>query len=196
MQILGITGFKQSGKDEACKAIQSYLTNVRTRRIGFADALKEEISESLGVSLDFIEMNKTIFRPMLQWHGTDFRRNLFGDDYWIRKVSLKLIEWSKDSKAPYLVIIPDVRFQNEADFIHNNHGKILRIIREDSNDAHTSESSVVKIHADETIVNRFMPLHQYHQEVVATYKKLFPITNSEATKKVLRQCSSQINLPT
>lgn len=63
---------------------------------------------------------------MLQWWGTDYRRAHFGEDYWLRQIEEKLSELSPQSN----VVISDVRFPNEAKWIHDSGGVLVRIDRD------------------------------------------------------------------
>ena len=88
---------------------------------------------------------KEHFRLMLQWWGTEFRRRQFGDDYWLRQLQ----EWIEtENEIQYfedqlVVLVPDVRFPNEADFIHQLGGFCIEITRpNDSTDQHPSETSL------------------------------------------------------
>src|SRR6185369_9164711 len=111
LTVIGISGKKQSGKDTLAKHIAN-LSTLPVTRLAFADALKEEVAKACGVAVQFVELNKEDFRPMLQWWGTDFRRKFNGDNYWVNKLLLKLNEYGNDK--PEIVVIPDVRFQSEA----------------------------------------------------------------------------------
>lgn len=63
--------------------------------------------------------NMTV-REILQWHGTDFRRKQ-DPDYWTRYMNGLISAYS------LFVIIDDVRFKNEADFVKDHHGWLIRI---------------------------------------------------------------------
>jgi len=64
---------------------------------------------------------------LLQWWGTEFRRNLFGDTYWIDRLAATLAALDKKSVA----VIADVRFRNEAQWIKEAGGSLWRIQREE-----------------------------------------------------------------
>jgi len=126
MKLFGIHGKKQSGKDETYKAIKSFyeLKGCKVERIAFADSLKEEVAKACGVSLQFIEEHKDNFRLILQGWGTDFRRKLHNDNYWIIKTLNKIIVSNAD-----VIVIPDVRFKNEYDAIAHSDGKLWKVVR-------------------------------------------------------------------
>lgn len=138
-KIIGISGKKRSGKDEACNVILDMFPG-RGERIAFADALKAEVAEVCGVSLSKLEEHKAVFRPMLQWWGTEFRRQYHGpDSYWIDRLADAV------GKCPFdFVVIPDVRFPNELKFVRGHGGLSIRIgsARCVVTDIHSSETAL------------------------------------------------------
>lgn len=141
MQIIGISGKKQSGKD-TLGAMLVANSELPAQRVAFADALKEEVAAACGVTIAFIETNKTVFRPILQWWGTDFRRRYFGDDYWVVKVYEKILEASK--LGVLLVVITDTRFQSEFNALKKLNACMVRIARPSqlTGDTHLSETDL------------------------------------------------------
>ena len=144
MKIIGITGKRCSGKDTVYAALQGAALNIQ--RVAFADPLKAECAQALGITLEELEDGKaTIFRPLLQWWGTEWRRNRFGEDYWINQMIAKL-EGIRNSSLPdgTIVAITDCRFQNEVDMVRALGGKVVKVIRpglpEDAYGAHVSEA--------------------------------------------------------
>lgn len=79
-------------------------------------------------------------RHMLQTIGTEWGRHLIHPDVWV-KVLMKRIEdvyyFAKDYP---LIVIDDVRFENEFDWIRSEGGVMVRIVRQDApdNNAHMS----------------------------------------------------------
>lgn len=148
MKLIGIAGKKKTGKDTICKFIQEILSPKMVRRIGFADALKGEVARACSstgksVSVEYIEEHKDNFRLILQGWGTDFRRNLCGDSYWIIKVHHEIN--SLPDIGIYGIVFPDVRFLNEATYIKNMCGSVIHIDRSTSYmDLHSSENELNK----------------------------------------------------
>lgn len=138
-RILGISGKKQSGKDTIAGFLKEIVSPALVVRIGFADALKEEVAAACGVPVEFVESYKSNFRKILQGWGTDFRRELCGETYWIDKTREKI------QKLPdgVLVVVPDVRFPNEAEMVDELGGKLWRVERGTSGaDEHPSETAM------------------------------------------------------
>lgn len=149
MKILGITGQKQSGKDTAADFVENAARGWEVVRIGFADALKEEVCKACNIELDFLEANKDKFRTLLQWWGTDFRRNMYGQDYWLKQWMARAV-----ASRAHLVIVPDVRFKNEAELLRQFGAKIFRVVRYGlPDDQHQSETELNTLEVDEVITN-------------------------------------------
>lgn len=148
--IIGLTGRKHSGKDEVFKCIVSLYPNLKVKRMAFADTLKEEVSHAVGMSVEEMEARKEVFRPIYQWWGTEFRRNIFGKDYWTTKL-LNKVMWATDTD---IIVVPDVRFVNEAEVLRNINASIIRVIRPElPYDPHDSETEMGRIKMDTIIDN-------------------------------------------
>lgn len=138
--VIGISGKKLTGKDTLCEALLNQA-NVQGTRIGFADALKEEVAKACEVTMPFINANKQQFRPILQWWGTDFRRHYKGDLYWVEQAFLKINAAIKQGKQ--LIIIPDVRFISEAEPLRSLGAHLIRMARPiEFDDNHPSETEL------------------------------------------------------
>lgn len=171
MKILGLTGNKGSGKDTIADFIINNNAHLKIVKIGFADALKREVAEGCGVSTQYIAEHKDNFRLILQGWGTDFRRKLYGDDYWIKK-------WMQSANslepAVDIIIVNDVRFLNEASMLKELDAKLVRVRREYNEDKHASEVELEQIRVDHEIHNKFITLVQLETEAIASFCLLFP----------------------
>jgi len=113
MRLIGIAGKARSGKDTAA----SYLLN----KLGgdwstasFADPMKAMLN---AIDVDTSDEAKDLpsnqygvsTRHMLQTLGTEWGRNLIADDFWLTVF--------ESMNAGRCLIVPDVRFENEADLI-------------------------------------------------------------------------------
>lgn len=137
--IIGISGKKYAGKDTLCNLLIEWA-NVPSARIAFADALKEEVSVACGVPKAAIDIHKTLYRPILQWWGTEFRRGQ-NKQYWVNKAVLKIDEAVKSGKE--LIIITDVRFLSEAAVLADMGAHLIRISRPlENKDEHPSETEL------------------------------------------------------
>ena len=174
MQLIGLTGKKRAGKDTACEMLSTIASPVASQRIGFADAVYEDLSKMLRLPIFIIKENKENFRLMLQGYATDYRRKMCGYNYWIER-------WQKTFNTIHpdiqLVIVPDVRFVNEADYIRKAGGVIWRIKRPLSEiDMHLSENELDEFQFPE-INNNDSPHHMFQQleKMYAVYSTQHPV---------------------
>jgi hypothetical protein len=149
--LIGLSGKKGSGKDTCYSAISRLRPGAV--RLAFADVLKEELAAACDTTVQAIEMNKSVFRLGLQWWGTEFRRKFHSETYWLDRMADKLRDLHEfPSDAPPLpcitpsrriVVITDVRFPNEFDFIKERGGLMVRIARYGADeDMHPSETAL------------------------------------------------------
>lgn len=130
MMIVGISGLARSGKDTLFKFLSDKLknSNISSKRLAFADELKEEcddfLKKNIGISA-FTETNteKEIIRPFLVCYGTKVRRRL-DKNCWINRLSSKLKTINQD-----YVFITDVRYENEIEWVKSQGGKTIHIER-------------------------------------------------------------------
>lgn len=87
-----------------------------------------------------------VFRPLLQWYGTDFWRQFMGvPDYWLKRFESRI----DGTTAP--VVVDDCRFPNEADLLRDKGFIIIKLNRDDKANPgsnHVSESAMDNYHAD------------------------------------------------
>lgn len=163
--LVDLGGYTRLGLADAVKDAAEYMLNTF---LSYNIAYFPDRQDALGVSgqppilLDRqeIEDAKDVFRPFLQWFGTDFARQyLRNDRCWIDMYLAQL---------PHVVgpvICDDVRFPNEADALREAGFLILRIVRDEtvrlesigthrrSATRHSSETEGDSIRVDGTISN-------------------------------------------
>lgn len=147
--IIGIAGGKGEGKDTVAQMIIDRFP-LDSVRIAFADSLKMEVARACGMRLIDIENDKQKYRPILQWWGTEFRRSQ-DDQYWIIRLNKKVSRYDGS-----IVVIPDVRFPNEFDYIKEQGGVVWNVTRDiyrDHLSKHASEVSLIDFSFDFTFVN-------------------------------------------
>jgi hypothetical protein len=126
-KIIGVTGFARSGKDTFVKVASKILqkNGFQTIKLAFADDLKNDIDdwlkEKYGISAwtDVLD-EKNLIRPFLVAHGCAKRIQTDGK-YWIDKIHNDIIDNQKlypDGNSKLVFFISDVRFPNEAKWIH------------------------------------------------------------------------------
>ena len=138
----------KAGKDTFFSIVAE---RIPARRLAFADELKSECAKACGVTIGQINEDKARFRPLLQWWGTEFRRNQ-DSEYWLKKMLVSL-----DALSDWVtVFVTDVRFENEAQLIRSQGGEIIRVIRTNHQETgglvgHASEIEMEGITADYTV---------------------------------------------
>jgi len=170
--ILGLTGFARSGKDSIA---QEFVQNDGFQRIGFADSLKKvlyALNPIVGkgwrdggwVSNDRVQENVDIFgwenvksvkeiRELLQRLGTEGGRQALGEDIWVKTLF--------NSPTQARIIIPDVRFANEAAEIQRRGGKVIRVMRPGVGPANDHASEQIDFDVDFTVQNDRTPKEAY-----------------------------------
>jgi hypothetical protein len=181
MNIIGIKGLKRHGKDTAAEAFVKHHGFVK---VGFADAVKRaalaldpiivagpfpsrlsEVVDTLGWE-DAKEVAEV--RRILQHLGTEVVRETVHQNGW-------LMAWQKTVdelfEEPEGIVVPDVRFINEAEYLRSKGATIIQVVRPDlpaSGDLHASETEQEAIQADLTVVNEGS-VEQFHRRLLGAY---------------------------
>ena len=177
--VIGICGSKRVGKDTLANFVIQKNSNFKV--IHFADSLKELCADIFDIPIDYfindklkdnkltipINMDSYLsimiehtginivprskvaisYRQILQFFGTEYVRHVC-DDFWLKSVKSRIDLIDSENK---LVIIPDLRFLNEFDFIKSfDKNVVIRLTREDVvvDTGHASESESLEIKED------------------------------------------------
>lgn len=142
VKLIGLHGHAGSGKDTVADFILSKYKDHYDH--AFAGPLKVACAAAFGVPLSYFEdreLKETTLpdfaespRRIAQFMGTEIFRNHFGADHWIKVLANRLNnEYLGEDDGEYdsndTVIITDVRFQNEYDWIIENQGVIIHLTR-------------------------------------------------------------------
>lgn len=149
MILIGLSGKKKSGKNTVANFITS-MSSQPVQQLAFATNLKIAVAKLMQVSAVEIEANKELYRGLLQWYGTEYMKGKYGQDYWIKKLGNEIVVMD----VP-VIVITDVRFKLEADFIKDCDGIIVRVERSklDNYDQHPSEVELDEYPFDYRISN-------------------------------------------
>lgn len=152
-----VIGRARHGKDTVANMLR--VLDDRFERIALADELKEHVAGLLSMSVLNLDLergkfskpsyskehfltefktNKTKYRPLLQWFGTEFVRD-FDDRYWIKALN----RGSRQSGARY--VLTDARFPNEIESRKEFGDFIIKVERPDmviNESNHASESQI------------------------------------------------------
>lgn len=156
--IIGICGAAGAGKDTVALRLNGH----GFFRVAFADPLYEMVSAMTGLSvaelsdrdakereIDWLGVSP---RRLLQSLGTEWGRQHVSEDVWIR---LAL----RTARVASRAVIPDVRFDNEAQAIRAAGGSVWRVVRpgvsclDPSTAQHASERGIAPELIDDVILN-------------------------------------------
>jgi len=192
-RLIGIGGASGAGKD----VVASYLVDhCGYTRLGFADALKEEVLTKFKGTLiahlldigwlypsdtpdivqqglhEIVWRHRTpLVRCLLQEMGTEVRR---ADDpgYWVKRWSRR---WQQ-LKATTYVVVPDVRFENECAALREQGGILVRVTRPESSlshisKAHKSEQMAFRDSVWDVTLQNNTTLHEFQSDIIEIWAK-------------------------
>lgn len=185
--LIGISGCKGVGKDTAASCLEGYT------RLGFADKLKEAVAnllmlEDVDVFKDYGTVQVEVRgqantyriltgRTFLQRFGTEMGRETFGNSFWVDQWETRYHELQETSMyVP--IVVPDVRFANEAVRIKTLGGIIIRIDRKGYiYDGHPSEEGINDDLIDAIVLNSG-PIEEFQARFLAVIEGLISgVTN-------------------
>lgn len=151
--------------------------NPRPVEINAQEAAKliDLITESYGELENYtnlrLELTNTKYeslRDLMQIFGTDFCRVLIDNEIWIKITKMQI-------KKGELIIIPDVRFLEEFNFIKEMGGFMMQINRDlDNQDNHISESSIIDDSHFDFIVENSKSISILQDEIILWHSLRFP----------------------
>jgi hypothetical protein len=131
---VGLCGYARVGKDTAAEHMVEY------ERFAFADALKNEASNMMAaieIDPDWTDpVFKARWRPLLVALGAG--RRATDPDYWIKRLIYTLA--ARGVAKQDNVVITDVRYANEVQWILGQGGTVIRIERPEFGPANDEEA--------------------------------------------------------
>lgn len=153
--VIGLAGRARVGKDTAASFL---LAAIGGYRYSFADPMRGMLLQ-LGIDMNdpyWIDRKEDIIpalgrspRYLMQTLGTEWGRNLVHPQLWLLLAQQRLLQ-----NGPGM-IVTDVRFENEAEWVRSQGGVVVHILREDATAvaAHASEAGVAITDGDFVIHN-------------------------------------------
>ncbi len=148
MKIIALTGCKMVGKSTVAQAIADE-SDKAVHIISFADPMRAML-QAMGVRPENLNMQSLkeekisglgkSARYLMQTLGTEWGRGMIANDIWLWAMQHQ-IELEKEAGAE-IVVIDDLRFENEADWITSVGGYVVRLKRDGYNygfDPHSTE---------------------------------------------------------
>lgn len=150
--LIGLSGFKRSGKDTAARELSARLGYTR---IAFADALRDEVFDRHGIRLGDDDKDKPLpahgmrsYRDLLIEHAQERRAQ--NPDYWVERVDAQVREYQR---LGIRVVVTDVRLPNELRWLRDMGGLHVWVARPGiTSNGHATEQDLSEL-ADLVIVN-------------------------------------------
>jgi len=149
-KLIGLTGKARAGKTtvasylwlEHCYSTMAFATPLKCAATHIFGLGHEELTDEMKeVVLPYWNLTP---RQIFQKLGTEAVRSVFGGDVWVKRLALSLdvIRHTDD------VVVSDVRFPEEADYIRSQGGVIVEVTRptaglSGAEGEHASETSVI-----------------------------------------------------
>ena len=182
MKLIGVTGLARSGKDHAADSLADLM---KLHKYAFAEPLKTMLKSVFGDH--FHEGDRSgicpetckSYRVMMQTLGTEWGREMMNPQVWVNLVARRwkeveagchLVQQGRDHTGykGYIaegMVLSDVRFDSEAEWIQLNGGVIVEIVRPEHKslvekvkkvvglEGHQSERGISRHYITHTIVN-------------------------------------------
>lgn len=164
VKLIGVHGPLNGGKDTTANYLQAKFPE-RFGRYAFAAPIKQACGIMFGFSKEQMEDRTLKEQPDEFWEftprkamqllGTEYGRVLLREDVWIKRAELEL---NKNLKIGRGLIITDVRFENEAEWVRSQPNSLLIYLHvpdleRDERYAHASEAGISRAETDCYIVN-------------------------------------------
>ncbi len=158
MHVIGLAGKAGSGKD----TIGGLIADLpRWQQIAFADPLrvmlvmggfaKPEQLNDRKLKETPIELHGASPRVLMQTLGTEWGREMIHPEIWIRLLAERVDKFTEANVAG--VVITDIRFEDEAEYVRRVGGKVVHVIRPPGahgllSSKHRSEAGVKRRYGD------------------------------------------------
>lgn len=167
--LIGISGYKGSGKDTVTEIMKKYLEfngSFITYKYAFADPIKKGLSSAFDIPLhyfyDGMMKEQTVDhigvspRFLMDTFGTGYAQNTLGKDVWINQMKHRY----QNTHGNFHFIVSDVRFKAEENAVRDLGGVIVKVHRPDIERDHSleSESEIDMIVGDYEVYNDYVEI--------------------------------------
>lgn len=187
MRLIGLTGLPGAGKDSVARLLAQKQAFAQ---MSFAGPLKDGLITMLGLNRadlqDPLAKERTIEwigkspRQLMQTLGTEWGRGLVREDIWIRHAQRRLDNYRRFSAK---VVVTDVRYPNEADWLRRNGGELWHIQRrlaENVVNLHTSNIPLAVLPGSDSVIPNDEGLAQLEERVRQAFAGELRITTLTA----------------
>ena len=160
MRLIGIAGPARAGKDTLASYMLDNLDGVWSRS-SFADPIKEMLR---AIGVDCSDDAKAVVRDdygvtprhMMQTLGTEWGRHMIDGDIWV-KAFARL-------NAGKCVIVPDVRFENEAELVRE-HGVLIHLVGRGGIEGNHVSENAIEFKPGDIVIDNSRDLAWLHAQV-------------------------------
>lgn len=178
MRLIGIAGKARSGKDTAA----AYLVEKHGLvKYSFADPLKSGIRAMFGLTEEHVngDLKETVIpwlgtspRRLMQTLGTEWGREIVRPDLWVLLAQRQWdhLKLATDDTFHCGMIVPDIRFEEEAEFIRRNGGQVIHLMRDELElvEAHKSEAGI-RFQRGDWLIENNGTIEELHQALEDDY---------------------------
>lgn len=181
-QIIGIAGKARAGKSSVAAYIaEHYGAEV----LAFADPIRAGLMRMFNIPQSFMEEDKELaipgigasYRKMAQTLGTEWGRGMIHPDVWLLHMGRRIGVLDAEGR----VVIPDVRFPNEADWIRSQ-GVLVHIVRDELQTVreHISEAGIEPKDGEWVLYNSgsILDLHSQIDELMGDLMERRPLMDA------------------
>lgn len=171
--LIGLHGRARTGKDTAARYLVSQFD---LYSYAFADPIKAAIAQLFNLTLSHIEGSlKEVLLPgigksprqLMQLLGTEWGREQIHPELWLLLAKQNIGNRLEMDQSHYNgVVIRDVRFENEAEWIRRQGGHVVHILRPEAQavSAHSSESGIA-IHDNDFVVHNEGSIEDFQRQL-------------------------------
>ena len=160
MRLIGIAGPARAGKDTLASYLLDNLSDDWSRS-SFADPLKDMLR---AIGVDCSDDKKAVIddsygatpRHMMQTLGTEWGRHMIDGDIWV-KAFARL-------NAGKCVIVPDVRFEDEAELVRE-HGVLIHLVGRGGIEGNHVSENAIEFKPGDIVIDNSRDLAWLHSQV-------------------------------
>lgn len=178
--LIGFVGRARVGKDTATSIVRS---DYGFESYAFADPLKEMLTSVFGPLFNTGDREKEIDwlgkspRQLMQTLGTEWGRDLVHPNLWVLLADRHYRSVAK--RCGRGLVVSDVRFPNEAEWVRKNGGTLIEIRRPEAGQVNAHVSEQHEIEGDVIILNNGS-LHDFYQALVEEMQDILGATGQAA----------------
>ena len=187
-KIVCFAGRKQSGKTTLCNQVVNFIYDLEKLEdystiYNFADPLKEacrvifdfDDEQLYGNNKEIVDERwKTTPRDLFQFIGTDVFREFLPthlpwlkNKFWLHRLEIEYNKLKTKYGDQVNVVVSDIRFNNEAEFVKGLGGSIVKVYRPAivSNSSHKAETTVKDIDIYDQLIINDTTLENYLEKI-------------------------------